>query len=469
MKRLILSSLAVLVSLSGVASSQELPVDLDIDYATFLFDDDSSLLEVYLSVGASSLEYEQSDGHYVADLPLDIILRPVAGSAPAGASDTPVLDETLSFQFTVADTSTLDDSQFFVDQIRTAVPPGEYSLDVIAPATETRSELRVVYDVTVPDYVDSGVIVSGITLASVIRRAEPEDSNSPFGKNGLVVTPNPNALYGMANGRLFYYVENYGLSSSAGEGEYTLFAYISESNLPQPMPEFQERSVRQVRDPDVIAGAFNVSQLPSGSYFLRVALLDENNEALAEQSKKFWIFNPNVQREVAVVDAGFESSLYAVMSEEEVEENLEHAEIIASQNERSQMGNLETLDQKRQFLARFWQVRDTDSDPSVNAARREFYERLRFAEERYSSPFDEAYRTDRGRVVLKYGYPSSVDPRPFDSEMVPHEIWTYDNLPGQGAAIFVFADREGLSRYDLIHSNVTGEVSQGNWEALLRR
>lgn len=466
MNRLFTALFALCFLCPSLAYSQELPIDLDVDYATFLFDDAESLLELYISVGASSLNYELQDGQYVASLPVDVALRPIAGSAPEGVSETAALDETLSFQFAVQDTSLLADGQIFVDQIRSSVPPGEYALQLTIPAIENRSELRVEYDVTVPDYTIGGTLISGVTLASTIARADNSDAGSPFGKNGLVIKPNPNSLYGLTNGRLFYYLENYGLS---GLEEYTLLTYIAESNLPQPMPEYQERTTRVVRDPDVIVGAFNVSQLASGSYFLRFALLDENNEAIAEQSKKFWIYNPTIQRDVEMVDEGYETTLYAAMGEEEIEENLEHALVLASQNEKSQIDRLESIAAKREFLANFWRVRDTDSDPSTNLQRRQFYERLRFAEQRYNSPFQEPHETDRGRVVLKYGYPSTVDPRPFDSNLAPHEIWTYDNIPGQGSAIFVFADRDGLSRYDLIHSSVPGEISQMDWESLLRR
>jgi GWxTD domain-containing protein len=157
------------------------------------------------------------------------------------------------------------------------------------------------------------------------------------------------------------------------------------------------------------------------------------------------------------------------MSEEEVEENLRHAAVIATQQEQAQMRQLRDLDGKRQYLAEFWRRRDTDADPAENRARRDFYERLRYAEERYATPFAEAYETDRGRILLRYGYPSQVDPRPFEQGLAPHEIWLYESIPGYGQALFVFADREGTGEYDLLHSTVTGEVSAPNWEQLLQQ
>ena len=467
--------LPLLILLAGTVGTtmpraQELPPEVYLDYATFLYDETVSVLEFYLSVSATTLDYELTEGRYLATLPLDLVLRPIADNAPTGASIEPIVEENLILRFASVDTSALLPGQFFVEQLRMAVPAGEYTLDATFPATEDRPDVKVPLDVVVPNYTTSeSVMVSGITLASNISRADEDESTHSFFKNGLIVTPNPNSLFGEGQDRIFYYLECYGLSNHFGGEEYTLLTFLSGSNAPQPMAGYQRRTVRAVRDPDVLVGNFDVSELPSGSYFLRFALLDENNQALAEHSKKFFVLNPNVERPVVAVNEDFETSLYAVMSEEEVTDNLAHARVIATQTELREIRSLATLETKRGYLARFWQSRDTDSDPSVNVARREFYERLRYIEERYRNPHYEVYETDRGQVLLKYGYPSEVDPRPFDQQLVPHEVWTYNNIPGQGRAFFVFADREGLSRYDLIHSSVSGEISEPNWQQQLRK
>lgn len=452
------------------SQGQALPLDVDVDYATFAYDGESSMLELYLALGAESLPYEATDGGYLASLPLDMSLRPVNAGAPDGMEADPVLQDQRSLSFAVTDTSTIQNGQYFVDLIRLAVAPGEYILDIVAAADPVRErpELRLSLDLTVPDYlVEDLTRMSDITMASVIGRAEAEDSEDPFLKNGLIVRPNPKGIYGNGQDRVFYYVEVYGLPEALGE--YTLLSYISRSNIAQPLEGLQRREARPVRDPEVVVGAFNISALQSGSYFLRFALLDENNEPMAEQSKKFFVLNPDVAAPVVAMDEDFETSFYAVMGEEELEANLSHAKVIANQQEVSQIRRLDSIDAKREYLSAFWRRRDVDGDPSVNEARRQFYERLRYAEDRYDTPFQEAYETDRGRTVLKYGFPSSVDPHPYESEFLPYEVWTYDSIAGQGSALFVFADREGLGSYDMIHSTVTGEVSNPNWEQMLRR
>src|SRR5690606_18748493 len=148
-----------------------------------------------------------------------------------------------------------------------------------------------------------------------------------------------------------------------------------------------------------------------------------------------------------------EANLYAVMPEEEIDQNIRHAEVIANGRERDRFRRAATLDDKRDALVAFWQARDTNPATSINEARREFYDRLQYALDRYSSSLNEGWNTDRGRTVLKYGYPSQVNPRLYQSDTIPHEIWEYDNIPGSGRSVFVFADRTGFGDFELVHSN----------------
>ena len=463
---LLLLALCGSLVVSG-ASAQSLPVELYLDYAPFVYSEEENLLELYLAVGAATLDYTEREGSFTASLPLSIALRPTASNAPAGVNEDAVYEQETELTFSVADTMGLDQGQYFVEMFRTVVPPGEYALTVVAPADAEmgRPEVALQLDPMVPSFEQrSGTQLSGIMLASSIERGE---EGGRFVKSGLEVVPNPNGLYGAGQDQVFYYAEAYNLPGDADD--YTLLAYISETNQPTPVAGFERRTSRPVASPDVLIGRFAIDTLPSGSYFLHLVALDENNEALAEQSKKFFVFNPDVEQPNIAVDEGFETSFYAVMGAEEVTENLQHARIIASARELEQMKRLESLDAQREFLAAFWQRRDPDSNPSTNPARRDFYERLRFAEDRYETAFREAYETDRGRILLKYGYPAEVTPNPFSQNLVPHEIWRYENIPGEGRAEFVFADRDGTSEYRLIHGTTTGEVSAPDWQRQLQR
>ena len=450
--------------LAASASAQPaLPVQLDIDHATFRWTADSTLVEAYLAVGAAGLDYVQDPAGYRASLDVAVAMRRAASpSAPDAADRRAVLQDTLALVFVVPDTSRLHEGQFFVQQTRWAVPAGEYQLDVTVPAAPGRPEVRLQQDVLAPAFAADGQArLSTLALASSIRRSdEPGD---PFYKNGLSIRPNPNALYGEGLERLTYYAEAYGLDEATADDQYTLFAYVAAANLPQPIEGLQQRKRRAARSVDVLVGQFDVSALPSGAYYLRVALLDRDNAALAEGSRKFFVVNPGVRPAVAATDApaDYEAALYQGMNDEELDEQLGHARVIATSSEQREIKALGDVDAKRRYLVRFWAGRDTNPSTPINEARRSFYERLQYVSERYGSSFQEGFNTDRGRVALKYGLPSNVDPG--GGGGIEHEVWGYDNIPGEGSATFVFADEQGFGDLRLIHSTVTGEVSLPDW------
>ncbi|WP_095511374.1 GWxTD domain-containing protein [Rubrivirga marina] len=453
------------LALSAVAPSAQEPIVFRPDAATFQYSEDQSLVELYLSFRAATLPFEPAASGFEAVVPTHIVVRPVAQAAPSGAEAAPAYDRTLPFAYAVDDTTALTSTQVFVEQVRLAVAPGEYEVDVTL-MPEGEQEVRALLNLTVPNYAEArGTAISAVQLATRIRPTT--DPTDPLSKSGLSIRPNPDAFYGGDGAAVRYYAEVYGPPDATED--YTLVSFVAESATGAALPDHEDRLDRSVKPVDVIAGQIDVSTLPSGIYYLRLVALNEANEAVAEQSKRFFVINPDVAP-VATGDAmSFEETLYGAMGEEELLQNLAHARVIATGREEAQMAALTTDEERRAFLAAFWATRDEDGVPSVNEARQNFYNRLRVVTQRFSEFGQEPYQTDRGRIFLTYGPPTEIDRRPFEAGMLQHEIWRYDNIPGEGQAFFVFVDRYSSDRYELIHSDVTGEVSIPNWEAQLIR
>ena len=117
----------------------------------------------------------------------------------------------------------------------------------------------------------------------------------------------------------------------------------------------------------------------------------------------------------------------------------------------------------------FWNKRDPNPATPVNEFKDEFYQRVQYANDRYTTRGMEGWETDRGRILVKYGLPTNIEPHLFDRGVRPHEIWEYNNIPGEGQAQFIFADRNGFGEFELIHSTVAGERRLANWQEELRR
>jgi GWxTD domain-containing protein len=456
-----------------LARGQTAPViEVDLDHAAFAYTADESMLEVYLAFGVASLPFEADEQGFRATLPLELTMMRSTEATLTGTPSDPVWQDTLRLNFVVPDTTGLTSGQYFFHQTRLPIAPGEYEMRLSVPGdiAGARQELELRRDVLVPDFSGSGLVgLSDITLATSI--APSDDREDVFYKNGLLIRPNANQIFGSSLDKLYYYAEAYNVDDVAGDDEeYTLFAYIAEANRPQPLSGFQRRMKRPARTPDVLAGTFELDALPSGSYFLRLAVLNENNESMAEQGRKFFVFNPEVEREqVTALEMSFETSPYATMSEEEVDRGIEHIHMIATDRERQRIKSIEDLDEQRRFLMEFWRTRDPNPNTPHNEYREEFYGRLQYANQRYTTSLREGWKTDRGRIIIKYGTPSQIDPHLYDRDSKPHEIWEFSNIPGEGQAIFVFADSNGFGDFQLIHSTVAGETQSPDWQQDVRR
>lgn len=461
--RLAVRLAALAVTLTASVSAQA-TLQFRPDAATFMYGPDQSLVEVYLSFRANSLPFGPAAEGFLARVPTRVRLLPVSQSAPAGAERTAVYDETVAFQYAVDDTTGLTPEQVFVEQLRLVAPPGEYELEVVL-APEGQSTAGAVLDVSLPAYGGgTGTMISGIELATTIERAESGDENA---KSGLAIRPNPDAYFGGA-APVRYYAEVYDPPSEGGT--YTLLTFLTDTATGAPLPELQRRTERPSREVDVVVGSLDVRAVPSGIYYLRLVALDASNQSVAEQSKRVFVINPDVETPgVATGEMSYEETLFAAMGEEELLLNVRHAAVISTNRERQQIANLQTDEQRRGFLTSFWTSRDDNNLPNVNSARRAFYERLVTVNDRFREPGKQGFESDRGRVYLTYGPPAELDRQPYDPKLVRHEIWNYENIPGEGRSVFIFADRYNSSQMELIHSNVNNEVSVPDWQQELLR
>ena len=453
-------------STHAAQAQRTLPVRVDLDYAAFAYGEEEALLETYLAFEARSLSFQKSEGGYRARLPA--YLRLVPRQEPSSA---PVWADSLQLSFSVPDTTSLQEGHHFIHQVRATVPPGSYELVVEIPSEEgSRREMMVRRQVQVPDFADEASL-SDVVLASSIRQGGSRQN--PFYKNGLTIRPNPRRLYGTARSQLFYYAEAYNAPELAGEDDqYAVHAYVSRANQSQPVSDLLTRQTkREARSPDVLVGSFDVGELPSGSYALHLALLNEQGEAVSEKARSFYVYSPGVEGVTSprAAASSFETSPYASMPEGEVEKELEQIRLLATAQEERRLGRLSTLDEKRRFLRQFWQKRDPDPVTPLNEYRRDFKQRVHFTNQRYGNNFSEGWETDRGYVLLKYGLPVDIQPHRYEQGMMPYEIWRYENIPGEGQATFVFADRDGFGRFELLHSTVDGERHMPDWRQRITR
>lgn len=103
------------------------------------------------------------------------------------------------------------------------------------------------------------------------------------------------------------------------------------------------------------------------------------------------------------------------------------------------------LAKKQAFFKRFWKRRDPDPDTEINELMDEYFTRINYANKTFQSFGIDGWKTDRGRILIKFGHPDEIDRYPFELNSRPYIIWRYHYL----RKIFVFQDYSGFNDYRL--------------------
>lgn len=109
----------------------------------------------------------------------------------------------------------------------------------------------------------------------------------------------------------------------------------------------------------------------------------------------------------------------------------------------------QTEDEQQRLLDAFWKERDPSPNTPDNELEDEYYNRVSFANQNFSSWEEgmDGWSTDRGRVYIVYGPPTNVEsPSTVTTNSGRYEIWYYQIHQKR----FVFLDRNGTGDYRLI-------------------
>src|SRR5215471_9661726 len=135
---------------------------------------------------------------------------------------------------------------------------------------------------------------------------------------------------------------------------------------------------------------------------------------------------------------------------------------IISPEERQAFLQLETNEEREQFIEQFWLRRSSNPDLPDNDFKEEHYRRIAYANEHYASGIP-GWKTDRGRMYIMWGPADEVESHPtggtYDRPMeegggststYPWETWRWRYLEGIGENIILeFVDPSGSGEYHM--------------------
>lgn len=435
--------------------AQNNKIDFEFDYAQFSYDSLSNFVEFYYSFGQSSLKPENKDSLSNIECLLKIFIQDTT------KGDTLVNNQWL-VKHDITDSSSMQ-NQALVGTLGFILPKGNFLCEVSGTDLHEKENNRVIVDhIDVVPFVQNNMSISDIQLSSNMIQGS-ENKNSIFYKKTYEIMPIPNLVFGKFQPALFFYTELYNLQAEKVKGDLLKLneiIYNSRGKILKQKSKYIDKSANS----RVEVGAFALSKYPTDTYTLALALIDSVGNQATTTSKKFFVYNPDVQ----VVDT-FEtattpsiSSTFGAMSEDELDDMFMKSKYIATSAEVDKYNKLTTIEGKRSFLNDFWLARDPNPATPENEYFKEYLQRIEVANQKYGAMGRTGWKTDRGRVYLIYGEPSEIERYPNQLESRPYEVWQYNGI--EGGVYFVFADLTGFNDYVLVHSTKRGELRDDNWQ-----
>lgn len=356
---------------------------------------------------------------------------------------------------------------FFSDIQNVKVPNGEYFLYFYLKDLHGETDTVKYIDFLKVFYPEKKIATSNISMWQTFNGS---GEGGTFEKYGFAVTPlfqqyAPQSIYAIP-----FTMEIYNADQIFGTGkEYTVMTAIYEAGY-KPEKEYTAYKTMTAEPLSIFFHQFNIFRLPSGNYNLDVYVLDADSNVLASTSAFFQRSNPSIQLDInRYDDVIIEHTFVEKMTDwKALQEDVASLYPIGSRMEQeffNQRMKKVPLDQLQRYFYSFWLKRNP-ADPE--GAWLEYQKKLEYVQKKYGSSVIKGFRTDRGRVWLRYGPPTNITEEPYDPQSYPYEIWHYYEIGDQTNIKFIFYNRDlATNNYELLHSDYIGERQDPAWQMKL--
>jgi GWxTD domain-containing protein len=440
------ATLASVLLLSGLPGNQEGDRDLAVVARRFHRRDGTTAVEGVGRVSFALLEPVRGGGEAFGAYRVSLVVRDSSGTA---------LTEQ-SWQQRVPATMLAVPGASVVEQFRFTVPAGRYLVET--SVTDSASGRVVRSSLEIEAFRDRP-FASDLVVSAAIRPAAdsavPAAGEMRLGAFFMAAHPEP--VLTPAQSHLFYYVELY----PGRPADVAVRARVRTADG-RSLIATQPEAVR-IDSAGIAASGVELAGLPPGSYRLDLEL-----ELEGPRSAPFRMAGFDTESKIAEAVGTREADVFARYTEQQLDELYRPLVHIQERGERGVYEGL-SIEGKRNYLRQFWARRDPTPATPGNEAQDDYYRMIDKANDEFregGAGDVPGWRTDRGRIFIRYGAPDEVLRRPAAGPTRPYEVWKYTH--GR-ARKFVFYDETGLGHYALIYTDERREPSRADWEILLGR
>ncbi|MEO0080947.1 MAG: GWxTD domain-containing protein [candidate division WOR-3 bacterium] len=152
-------------------------------------------------------------------------------------------------------------------------------------------------------------------------------------------------------------------------------------------------------------------------------------------------FGPHAQTNASRIDFRIDAPFY--LDDQAYRQKVEELVYIATAAEMAELKR-RPREEREQAWNDFWKKKDPTPTTARNEREEEYFARIDYAKEHFGGA-DRGFKSDRGRVYVRYGPPDNIDSRPFELDVRASETWYYYDLGLE----FLFVDRYGFGEYVL--------------------
>jgi GWxTD domain-containing protein len=338
-----------------------------------------------------------------------------------------------------------------------AAKPGTYAVELTvrdsASGRVARQQVSVTAFATAPP-------VSDVLLATGMRAAGAGDStlgSTELRKGSVILEAADRPLLTPQRAQLGYYLERYSQAPETAAVSVRIVRGDTGTvvkTAPQLMPFGAGGGITR--------GMIDLAGLPPGEYGFEVTV--KGHDSTVSRRAPFRM--GGMETVALTTPAEAAPDVFAQMSEAQLDTLYGPLVYLMTSDEMGVYSTL-TVEGKRGFLRRFWSKRDPTPGTTANEFQDAFYQRIKEANRRFregGAAEIPGWRTDRGRIYIKYGAPDEVLQRPQAGNTLPYEVWKYTR---SRALKYVFLDQTQFGNYALIWTDDRREPSRPNWQSLL--
>ena len=438
-------------------------LEANFQYFNFQNTEGINYIETYLSFLSTELRYKQINSEeFQGSILINIIIKQgdTINHIDNYLFNTPILKDTLT-------------SQYFIDKQIIALNNGSYELSLELKDINSHKKSISASTSLKVGFPNNEISFSDIMILNEYRASQ---NKGPLYKSGFDVIPlqkQGNYFIDESESELKFYVEWYQPDSDTVLNSGYLFNYFIENEQTHiPITGFNAVKRKTATHLKAHISGFDISQLPSGNYNLVIQLLNRKGKVIIQKRLFFQRRNTNIilkpQDYASLNSEGSFVDEFTII--DEMAENISSLYPIANLRERSYAANQLTaldLEQMKKFFYGFWVLRNP-LEPELEWNK--YYKGVIKANELFTANKVKGFATDRGRIFLKYGAADYIENSVHDSNMLPYQIWNFNKIEEQTNCIFIFVETAlGTNDYELIHSNVRGEIYNPNWKSVVTK